>query len=604
MRFVSLLISLLAMLTATSAAHAQSRSLDLERLRPAADRDGFIGIAGTRTPGEWAWNATLFTGYQLDPLTIRRIGEEGRTSIVAHRVSAELLAQLGITDRAALVLRAPVVLYQDTNGTALGGTPISSAAMRDGYVGTRVRILGEGADGEHGRNEGPGLAAQAGLTIPWGLEEAFAGEGEPQLDVQVLGDFHFLDFGIGGVIGYRHRFAEPELLSVVFTNELFFGAALSVPAVVVPNLRAMIEFRVTTALDQEAFQDASTAFEGDLGARWAEGDVALTWAVGMGFNGGVGLPAVRGLFGIEFAPRTHDGDGDGLEDSDDECVRLPEDMDGFEDEDGCPDPDNDGDLVPDPDDRCPDEAADFDRDEDQDGCTDPVRDQDGDGIEDREDPCPAEAEDQDDFEDEDGCPDLDDDGDGVPDTSDRCRREPEDRDGFEDEDGCPDLDDDEDGIADTDDACRTEAEDMDGFEDEDGCPEPDNDRDGILDADDQCGDEPETINGFEDEDGCADRRGRSLWSQQDDGPLTGRVRFTAAGGIRAASMNGVSQLALHLRAGAGQRWELRIAGFDETRRAALRTALEERGVPRTAFAIEAGEGLSTGSVEVHPAAPQ
>ena len=44
---------------------------------------------------------------------------------------------------------------------------------------------------------------------------------------------------------------------------------------------------------------------------------------------------------------------DGLLDPADECPNEPEDVDEFEDEDGCPDPDNDQDTVLDVDDDCP-----------------------------------------------------------------------------------------------------------------------------------------------------------------------------------------------------------------------------------------------------------
>lgn len=48
-----------------------------------------------------------------------------------------------------------------------------------------------------------------------------------------------------------------------------------------------------------------------------------------------------------------DRDGDGIPDSADRCPDEPEDYDGFQDDDGCPDRDNDDDGVPDADDRCP-----------------------------------------------------------------------------------------------------------------------------------------------------------------------------------------------------------------------------------------------------------
>jgi hypothetical protein len=74
---------------------------------------------------------------------------------------------------------------------------------------------------------------------------------------------------------------------------------------------------------------------------------------------------------VAWSPQTDDLDADGIPDSRDECPRLPEDHDGFEDEDGCMDPDNDNDFIPDVDDKCPNEEALEGRDEDEDGCTDP-----------------------------------------------------------------------------------------------------------------------------------------------------------------------------------------------------------------------------------------
>ena len=123
----------------------------------------------------------------------------------------------------------------------------------------------------------------------------------------------------------------------------------------------------------------------------------------------------------KLPPKPGDRDGDGLSDDVDKCPDDPEDKDGFEDDDGCPDLDNDGD-----------------------------------GIKDVVDKCPLDPEDVDKFEDEDGCPDLDNDKDGLSDKIDQCPNEAEDKDGFEDDDGCPDPDNDKDTFLDKDDKCPIE----------------------------------------------------------------------------------------------------------------------------------------------------
>lgn len=127
--------------------------------------------------------------------------------------------------------------------------------------------------------------------------------------------------------------------------------------------------------------------------------------------------------------------------------------------------DRDGDGIPDPDDACPDEPEDFDGYEDEDGCPED-QDTDGDGIPDGTDACPIEPEDLDDYQDTDGCPEPDNDLDGLIDAADRCPLEPEDLDGFQDADGCPDHDNDGDSIPDTTDRCPNEP----GPADEQGCP--------------------------------------------------------------------------------------------------------------------------------------
>ncbi|MEZ4397688.1 MAG: hypothetical protein R3C71_12320 [Candidatus Krumholzibacteriia bacterium] len=166
-----------------------------------------------------------------------------------------------------------------------------------------------------------------------------------------------------------------------------------------------------------------------------ESDAVMTrreepWRLGLGFrsrgpwnlefSGGFDLDLSRDDFDTAFVPEypglvtsiavrkdwqalAGDPDGDGIRGDDDLCPDRPEDLDGFEDADGCPDPDNDRDGVPDLIDLAPNLPEDIDG-----------------------------------FEDGDGRPDLDNDNDGIPDDEDLCPDRPEDYDGVEDDDGCPD----------------------------------------------------------------------------------------------------------------------------------------------------------------------
>ena len=92
--------------------------------------------------------------------------------------------------------------------------------------------------------------------------------------------------------------------------------------------------------------------------------------------------------------------------------------------------------MPDKRDRCPNVAEDIDNFEDNDGC--PDEDNDKDGLKDMEDKCPDSPEDKDGWQDDDGCPEPDNDGDGILDADDKCVDVPETKNGYQDEDGCPD----------------------------------------------------------------------------------------------------------------------------------------------------------------------
>jgi outer membrane protein OmpA-like peptidoglycan-associated protein len=65
-----------------------------------------------------------------------------------------------------------------------------------------------------------------------------------------------------------------------------------------------------------------------------------------------------------------DRDGDGIIDVDDLCPYSEEDLDSFEDSDGCPELDNDQDRILDVDDQCPGEGETYNGVDDGDGCPD------------------------------------------------------------------------------------------------------------------------------------------------------------------------------------------------------------------------------------------
>jgi outer membrane protein OmpA-like peptidoglycan-associated protein len=263
------------------------------------------------------------------------------------------------------------------------------------------------------------------------------------------------------------------------------------------------------------------------------------------------------LFALFVARPVHafDSDDDGIPNKYDLCPKEAEDKDGFEDTDGCPDPDNDKDGIPD--------------------------------IQDK---CVNVPEDRDGFQDGDGCPDPDNDMDGIPDDKDKCPNDPEDKDGFQDNDGCPDPDNDNDGVIDTQDKCPDAAEDKDGFEDNDGCPDPDNDKDGIKDNVDKCPNEAETMNGVDDDDGCPDHTMPALLPTQSF-PL---VRFrSSTAELTVEAEQPLEQLAKQLKEYNDKVVEIRVyTWYKGKKKEAYLDLLRGRSKAIVEFLINAGVGAN------------
>lgn len=504
------------------------RNIDVQAFRPAPGPYNFLTVAGARVGGHLAPSVSGFVNYSFRPFTIYNAAcpnpdnddncrpGEVRSRPIEHLVTANILASLTLFNRLQLAVDVPLSFETGDNVRpddamrVMPPNPTSQSgfALSDPRIYAKVRLAGEGLSG-------PAVAAEVFGQIPIGRHissNSFLGDSSVGLGGRVIGDFRRNRFSLAANAGFLWRAETAQILSSYVGSRILWGLAGGYD--ITPRLTALVEvFGSTDLRNPEVLQQ--NAAEIDAAARFRLGDIALTGGAGTGILRGVGVPLARVFLGASYAPYRVDTDRDGVFDDVDRCVNEPEDHDGYEDHDGCPETDNDADGLADVTDRCPDEPEDRDNFQDQDGC--PDRDNDNDGVPDGYDSCPREPEDRDGDRDDDGCPDNDRDRDGITDDRDRCVTEPEDTDGFQDEDGCPDPDNDEDGIPDTQDQCGEERETFNTYQDDDGCPDqlPDRDHDGITDDRDRCPDQPETYNGTDDEDGCPER-GRPLVSLEGD----------------------------------------------------------------------------------------
>ena len=471
---------------------------DTHLFRPALDSKGFFHTNGTDILGKNDISFGLVIDYGRGLL---RSVDRGQQSphLIDHSFQGTFAFNYGIANLLVVGLALPMNLASGEQQLSDRVDPATGAPIGNTQVGP---IAGGGNGTQWGPNahdfqnvsfvaahakmrilrveRGFGLAAavQLGLPISDAPRNA-AGDPSFWYWPQLIGEKRFGatgQFKVGANVGYRGHSASNTIMTLR-DGELRDGSRVTYGLGLAYRLLESVDVVADTYgtyLLSEAASKLKPSNEVTGGIKvFVERNSYLMIGAGPRYTSGFEAADFRAFVGFIFEPSIGDRDGDGIKDDVDKCPDEPEDFDGFQDEDGCPDPDNDNDGILDKDDRCPNEPEDFDGDQDEDGCPEGS--------------------------------DGDRDGDGILDSKDKCPDDPEDKDGFQDEDGCPDPDNDKDGIPDKKDLCPNDPEDKDGFEDQDGCPDPDNDKDGIPDVRDKCPNEPETYNGFEDEDGCPDK---------------------------------------------------------------------------------------------------
>ncbi len=512
-----------------SVASAQTLpSIDARTWRPSTDPSAGLVLEPTTTAGAWNWNVGAFLSYSYRPVSLT-LNDPTLGNIQLHPVESllglDLVAGLGLGSRVSIGASLPTALYQ--TGTNPSPTTVSSSgelpqtAIGDLALNGKATLIDDSGGGF-------GLAALGTVTIPTGDPESFMGEGSVTVGARLIAEYTLLVATLQGSLGYTLRtdqrtWPDPSVGGIVYGDSIPWSVVFAMkPAV----LKLDKDHRQRWELGAHGWVPAGPVapFVGAGASQLSPALLSLADRIEIGhyreayFLAGAevglnpnatGTPVFRGILGFGWSPRNHDMDNDSVPDDVDQCPELPEDKDGFEDSDGCPEIDNDDDGVLDKDDACPNVPGSPSTDPKKNGCPQPDRDKDG--VPDDVDACPDQKGIETDDPKTNGCPKSGDrDKDGIPDRADRCPDQPEDKDGVEDDDGCPDPDNDGDGIADIQDACPTVPGEASSDPKTNGCPNPDRDGDTFDNDVDKCPDEPETFNGVKDDDGCPDTGGKAL----------------------------------------------------------------------------------------------
>ena len=381
---------------------AQQRPADgefsVQRFDPAPGPRNYFSTRGVRTEGQMAWTAGLVLNYAGDPFVVKSCrtqtdcnqpsGVPGRTQdihIIDKIITGDFMGSLTPIDRVQIGLKIPVSFVHGDGLTTSGsnsGLPqqggLNGAGLGDIMLEGKVRAYGEVKD--------PFVVGGAlFVTAPLGhatAENKYIGDGTPIVGLRAIFDGRQGPFSFGGNLAGLYR-GSGRVGSTTLGSEFRYGIGAGFEAS--PIVRVILDGFGGTKFSSNNGTNSLEIDGGGVVTPLAS-PISILAALGAGVVQGIGVPTFRAILGVTYTAEARDRDGDGINDNQDQCPTEAEDLDGFEDTDGCPDRDNDGDAIPDKDDKCPNQAEDQDGFQDTDGCPDP--DNDADGVEDTRDQCP------------------------------------------------------------------------------------------------------------------------------------------------------------------------------------------------------------------------
>jgi outer membrane protein OmpA-like peptidoglycan-associated protein len=379
--------------------------IPLDGFRPALDARGFVTVDGGEVlaPGEPSFG--LVTTWSRGLL---ELGGDGARYRVDDVVSPTLLAAIGVPAGLELAAALPFgVIAADRDPDVApddgrtGGQGVGDLALH-----AKLRVV---------TTERWAIAAIAGATLPTATSRSWLGSGAAAVTGRAVVEWRAGRWRLAGNVGARVR-TGGDAVYRDDTGAMATGATVAMGPAIPGGVAA--SWAITPGrLAVIGELTGQFAARGDY--RPVETRVALrvelaaashfTIGAGTGLTGGAGSPDGRAFAAIIFepgaarrrraaledpepvppdAPRAGDRDHDRIVDTLDACPDEPEDHDGYQDDDGCPDVDNDGDGLLDHEDLCIDEPEDHDGVDDDDGC--PETDADDDGLLDHDDPCPLD----------------------------------------------------------------------------------------------------------------------------------------------------------------------------------------------------------------------
>jgi len=322
---------------------AQDFNADIRRFAPPTDPDASLTLQPTSTPGSGAWSAGFVSSYARRLLVLHDATGREVSVPLANQLSTDFLFNVGIGERLALGLRIPMIVQQGGDSTALLGWRLPRSGLGDVAFDAKAALIPRGSIG------GFGLASFARMTAPSGAPQSTISNSGVTGELGLLGELDWIIAALRVSAGVLVRSEKQVLLSETYGHELPWAAGLVLrPRALGIDSQGKWQWFVEASgavSVSPIFANARTSPAAiGFGARYALAkDFSALLGTQLPLDSAVGVPAVRGIIGISWAPRFEDADGDGISDDADDCPELAEDFDRVEDDDGCPEDDMEND---------------------------------------------------------------------------------------------------------------------------------------------------------------------------------------------------------------------------------------------------------------------
>jgi len=277
-----------------------------------------------------SWYAGALGEFANEPLVFQGPDDADPTAVLSNVFAANLTAGVVAADPVRFDLSVPFYLASS------GPDGSQGASLGDVRLSSLVALMQPGDTGRYG------LGVIAALDVPTGRPDDFLGDtgvaGMLALSNTVEADALTITTQIGGRLAPN---TDPDARPASTEGGDSIEAGGAIGYLIDDMTGITLEADIGVPVSATVREAIGVGAEATLGVRHVrEQGAHISGGLGFGLGRGAGASPIRVLIGGGFGTASaspKDSDADGLADRDDDCVSQPETVNGFQDDDGCPD---------------------------------------------------------------------------------------------------------------------------------------------------------------------------------------------------------------------------------------------------------------------------